>query len=80
MKKIKELSVAIVTAVCMLFLGYVASFSEAKYNFIISNLPFFVFFVYLINSKKIITNNKNIIFWSSAIIFVTIVSALVYIL
>lgn len=75
--KIKKYVVAIITAICLLFLAYISSWNELKYNFITSNAPFFVFFIYLINSDKIVHSNKNILLWSSAIVFITIAVALI---
>jgi len=74
--EIKKYTVAIVTAVCLISLAYISSLHE-KFDFITSNAPFFVFFIYLINSDKI--GNKNIMAWVSAIILVTIAVALVQI-
>lgn len=78
--KIKKYIVAIITAVCLLALAYVWSLDKIKLNFILANAPFFVFFIYLINSKKIINNNKNIFIWSGIIILVTIAIILIQII
>lgn len=77
----KKLSVAITTALCLIFIAYVAKFfSDKQYDFILSNLPFFVFFIYLINSNTIELTKKNLILWNGAVILATIGVTLVLVL
>ena len=72
MVKLKELTVPIVTAICLLFLAYVSSLSNAEYDFVTSNAPFFLFFIYLISSKERVISYKNTIPWSLGIVALTL--------
>jgi hypothetical protein len=72
MVKFRELIVSIVTAICLIFLAYISSFIDVEYNFITSNAPFYLFFIYLITSDKRVVSYKNTIPWSLGIVALTL--------
>ncbi len=81
MKLSDEVKVAIVAAICILSIAIVfKNVLQLQVSYIISNGPLYLFVVYLITRSKTERSKcDRPLYWGSAIVMVTVLTILVYV-
>lgn len=79
MTRTEELTVSIVTAVCILALAVVSKyFLDVELDFVSQYGPVWIYIVYVIGKDEAKRSQRSTLFWSAAIIVATVAILVVY--